>query len=74
MKNDIPYFFLDWDYETFCFRDDGTFNLYDDEIYLDRPEYIYLEGFIAPGYKYLKLTLAKLIDDERMTYKLVESD
>ena len=68
--NNIPEFYLDWDYDTFSLNDDETLNFYEDEIYKNKPELIYIRGWIAPGYKYLDKRLAKLVDRDTMRYKL----
>ncbi len=76
MSDDIPYFFLDWDYETFSLKDDGT--IYLDEMWQDHdtpfPEFVEIEGYLAPGYS-IPRTRAKLVGDPNTdpVYELIKA-
>jgi hypothetical protein len=63
--------FLDWDYDTFSTDGVDKFWLYDDDILENKPEFVYLEGYPAFGWR-LERTLAKRIDGENPYYQLVK--
>lgn len=75
MSEEIPFFYLDWDYDTFSVDSDCLFSIYEAESYKDKPEYIYIEGYPTPGW-HLELTMAKriLVGEDSYKYKLIAEE
>lgn len=70
MPEDIPIVILDWDYDTFSLEGTNRFHLYDETILEKKPEYVYIEGWPAPGNQMTR-ALAKRVEGEFSCYQLV---